>query len=89
MTLSFSPEATSEERTEVRSGRSGSRGSGVNVAGLLAAEGQLRQRHGLVGEALCGQHRKRVTCKRKIGALIHTHTHMFYACGSVLQDAGS
>lgn len=38
---------------------------GEGVTGVLAAEGELREGHGLVGETLRGQHGEGVTCRAK------------------------
>lgn len=38
---------------------------GEGVTGALAAEGELREGHGLVGETLRGQHGEGVTCREK------------------------
>lgn len=49
---------------EVSNGEGGREG-GKGVTGVLAAEGELREGHGLVGETLRGQHGEGVTCRGK------------------------
>lgn len=42
------------------------KGSGISARWrALAAERELRQRHGLMRKALCGEHRERMTCETK------------------------